>query len=90
MIIQALLNVVKFLINIIFGWVHLPAVPDQIVLVVDRVFLYVKSGLGILWLFVPYELVKVMIPLVVAVVNFDKLYSFAVWVLKKIPVLGIE
>lgn len=90
MIIQALLNVVKFLINIIFGWVHLPAVPVQIVSVVDRVFLYVKSGLGILWLFVPYELVKVMIPLVVAVVNFDKFYSFAVWVLKKIPVLGIE
>mgnify|MGYP003202203910 CR=1 FL=1 len=65
-------------------------VPDQIVSIVDRVLLYVKSGLGLLWLFVPFELVKVMIPLVIAVVNFDKLYSFAVWVLKKIPMLGIE
>ena len=72
MIIQGLLNVVKFLINIIFGWIHLPAVPDQIVSIVDRVLLYVKSGLGLLWLFVPFELVKVMIPLVIAVVNFDK------------------
>ena len=90
MIIQGLLNVVKFLINIIFGWIHLPAVPDQIVSIVDRILLYVKSGLGLLWLFVPFELVKAMIPLVIAVVNFDKLYSFAVWVLKKIPMLGIE
>ena len=56
------MNVVKFLINIIFGWIHLPAVPDQIVSIVDRVLLYVKSGLGLLWLFVPFELVKVMIP----------------------------
>ena len=73
-----------------YFWIHLPAVPDQIVSIVDRVLLYVKSGLGLLWLFVPFELVKVMIPLVIAVVNFDKLYSFAVWVLKKIPMLGIE
>lgn len=90
MIINALLSVVKVLINILFGWVQLPAVPESITSVVDTVFSYMQQGIGIVWLFVPQGLVQVLLPLVIVVHNFDHLYHLGMWILKKIPMLGIE
>lgn len=90
MIISALLSVVKILIQLLFGWVQLPQVPSEVTSVVDSVFGYMGQGVGILWLFVPQGLVQVLLPLVIVVINFDRLYKLGVWILKKIPMLGIE
>lgn len=90
MIISALLNIVKTLIQLLFGWVNLPQVPVEITSVVDSVFGYMEQGVGILWLFVPQGLVQVLLPLVIVVINFDHLYKLGIWILKKIPMLGIE
>lgn len=89
MIISALLSVVETLVQLLFGWVQLPQVPAEVTSVVDSVFGYMEQGIGILWLFVPQGLVKVLLPLVVVVVNFDHLYKLGIWILKKIPMLGI-
>ena len=51
MIINALLSVVRVLINLLFGWVNLPAVPESITNVVDTLFTYMAQGIGIVWLF---------------------------------------
>lgn len=90
MIISALLNVVKGLINVLFGWVQLPAVPEEVTSVVDTVFTYMEQGLGILWIFVPQQLVLVLLPLVIVVHNFDHLYKLGMWILRKIPMVGIN
>lgn len=90
MIISALLNVVRSLIEILFGWVQLPAVPDTITTVVDTLFTYMQQGIGILWIFVPQDLVKIILPLVIIIHNFDHLYHLGIWILKKIPMIGIE
>lgn len=90
MIISALLNVVKGLINVLFGWVQLPAVPEEVASVVDTVFTYMGQGLGILWIFVPQQLVLVLLPLVIVVHNFDHLYKLGMWILRKIPMVGIN
>lgn len=90
MIISALLNVVRSLIEILFGWIQLPAVPDTITTVVDTLFTYMQQGIGILWIFVPQDLVKIILPLVIIIHNFDHLYHLGIWILKKIPMIGIE
>ena len=90
MIINALLSVVRVLINLLFGWVNLPAVPDSITSVVDTLFTYMAQGIGIVWLFVPQDLVLVLLPLVIVVHNFDHLYHLGMWILKKIPMVGIS
>lgn len=90
MIISALLNIVRSLIEILFGWVQLPAVPESITNVVDTLFTYMQQGIGILWIFVPQDLVKIILPLVIIIHNFDHLYHLGIWILKKIPMIGIE
>lgn len=90
MIINALLSVVRVLINLLFGWVNLPVVPASITSVVDTLFTYMQQGIGIVWLFVPQDLVLVLLPLVIVVHNFDHLYHLGMWILKKIPMVGIS
>lgn len=90
MIIEALLNIVKLLVNLLFGWVQIPPVPDAITSVVDTVFRYIEQGMLIVYIFAPRELVQVLLPLVIIVVNFEHLYKLGMWILKKIPMVGIE
>lgn len=90
MIISGLLSIVKVLINLLFGWVNLPQVPEAVTSVVDTLFTYMQQGIGIVWLFVPQALVKVLLPLVILVHNFDHLYKLGMWILRKIPMVGID
>ena len=90
MIISGLLSIVKVLINLLFGWVSLPQVPEAVTSVVDTLFTYMQQGVGILWLFVPQTLVRVLLPLVIVVHNFDHLYKLGMWILRKIPMVGID
>ena len=36
------------------------------------------------------DLVKIMLPFVIVVANFEKVYKIVMYVLRKIPFLGIE
>ena len=51
---------------------------------------YMQSGIGFVWLIVPRDLVLVVIPVILILSNFDKLYTVVMWVLRKIPFLGIQ
>lgn len=43
-----------------------------------------------MWLIVPRELVLVVVPVILVLSNFDKLYTVIMWILRKIPFLGIK
>ncbi|GLC80241.1 hypothetical protein [Lacrimispora brassicae] len=90
MIIESILNLFSSALKLIFGWINLPDVPPEIADVVNQLFGYMKSGIGLVFLFVPMPLVRILLPLVVVVVNFDKVYKLVMFVLRKIPFLGIE
>lgn len=45
---------------------------------------------NILSLFIRIDTVKLIIPILILIINFDKIYGLIIWVLKKIPILGIE
>lgn len=90
MIIEALFTVILSLLNIVFGWVNLPQMPEAVDSAFDSLLSYMQAGIGFVWLIVPRELVLVVVPVILILSNFDKLYSVVMWVLKKIPFLGIE
>lgn len=90
MIIMGLLNIVKVLLNVLFGWVQLPAMPDAVTSIVDTLFYYMEAGIGIVWLFVSQPLVQLLLPLVIVIHNFDHLYKLGMWILRKIPMVGID
>ena len=90
MILKLLFELIIGLLEFVFGWVSFPAMPSVVVETFDFVLTYIEMGLGILWLFVPRDVCLALLPLVLALENFDKLYSVVMWILKKIPFLGME
>ncbi len=90
MIIKGLFSLIISLLNIVFGWVNFPDMPSAVDEAFTTLLSYMSAGMGFVWLIVPRDLVLVVVPVVLVLSNFDKLYSVVMWVLKKIPFLGIE
>lgn len=90
MIIKLLFEMVIGLLDLVFGWVSFPAMPDAISSALDVVLGAMSSAMGFVWLIVPRELVVIVIPIILVVENFDRLYSIVMWILKKIPFLGMK
>lgn len=90
MIIKLLLDLLLSLLEIVFSWVNLPTFPDSFSSAITDLFYYIESGIGIVWLFIDRNIVLIVIPMVIVLDNFDKLYSMVMWILKKIPFLGVK
>lgn len=91
MIISLLMGVALLLIQAIFALLDvLPNLPAFAISVIDNVFFMMQSGIGIFGLFVDIRMVKILFPIVVAIMNFDKIYWLVIWILKKIPFIDIN
>mgnify|MGYP006889135674 FL=1 len=90
MILESVFNLFKSAIKLIFAWINIPAAPPEVTSVIDTMITYMRSGIGFLFLFFNMDLVKIMIPFVLIVANFEEVYKLVMFVLRKIPFLGIE
>ena len=90
MILKLLFELVIGLLELVFGWVSFPPMPSVVTGVVDTVFSAISVGIGFVWFFIPRDLVLALLPIVLILENFDKVYSVVMWIIKKIPFLGIK
>lgn len=90
MIVESVLNLFADALKVIFQWINLPQVPSNIQAVIDQFFEYLRSGMGFVYIFFDMSLVKILLPLLIAVINFDKVYKLVMFVLRKIPFLGVD
>lgn len=90
MIVKLLFELIIGLLEIVFGWVSFPQMPVEITAALEVVLDAMSAAMGFVWLIVPRQLVLVALPVILVVENFDKLYSVIMWILKKIPFLGMK
>lgn len=90
MILESVFNLFSSAIKLIFAWIQLPDLPPEVESYIAIMFDYIEGGIGFLFLVFNMDLVKVLLPLVIAVANFDKVYKLVLFVLRKIPFLGIK
>lgn len=91
MIIETILNLLKFLLTTIFG--ILPDLPDMPTAIADGITSFLDiifDNVGLLGVFIPISTIKVVIPIVVLIMNFDDIYKLVMFIIKKIPMLGVE
>ena len=90
MIIKAIFELILGLLKLVFGFLpNIPSFPDNIMTSLDKVFTTIFDNLDLLGLFVNINTIKILVPLVIIVVNFEHIYHFTMWIIKKIP-LSIE
>jgi hypothetical protein len=91
MLIELLLDLLKVIFDIIMGLLGvLPDLPESIITALDEFFNLIFQGMNLVSFFLPMDTVKVLIPLVIAIINFDKIWKLVMFIIKKIPFLGMK
>lgn len=85
------MNLGKLIVDTLFALLGiLPKYPSEVTSVIDGAFAFLFSGINLVGIFVDLNMVKILIPLVIAILNMDKIIKFIVFAVKKIPFIGIE
>lgn len=90
MIIQVILDLLKNVLFTVFGWINLPNLPDELLNAVDLFLDLIFDNAGVLGFFIRPITITITIPVVIIILNFDKLYKLTMWILKKIPMLNMK
>lgn len=91
MIVTAVFNLIKSLIELILSiFPNVPQAPEEFVDIIDYVLnMIFTSGTSILSLFIHINTIKICVPILLVIVNFEYIYKLIMWIVKKIP-LSIE
>lgn len=92
MIVVGLINLVYGLLSLLLVF-NLPQLPDSFLTILDKVKEYMVSGVGLVRAMVGETcmgVIAVCFQLVIFLNAAYLLYSFVMWVLKKIPMLGVK
>lgn len=68
----------------------LPSMPDKAVTAINVFFDFLFNGVCLISLLVDMDILLMLIPIVVAIVNLEDLYYLIIFVLKKIPFISIK
>lgn len=90
MIIQALLDVIYLLFEILTSPIAIPGMPDGVADMISYALDYVRGGLQLLANWTDLGYLLTLFGLVLAVDIGILLYKLVMWVIAKIPMLGVE
>ena len=90
MILEFLKKIFSWIIDTVLGVFDFPVVPAALSDAVNYVLSAMGSGLGIINVFCPIDRIRPAIDLFLAVWLIARSYKILMWVLRKIPVLGID
>lgn len=90
MILEAVFNLVSSMLRLVFGWINLPDMPETVTSIIDELFTLIGGSIGMMGIFIDLNMVKILLPVLLIVINFDEVWKFTMFILKKIPFLGIK
>ena len=90
MIIQLILNLLKTLLFSVFSWINLPQFPEGLINSLNSFIDLIFDNLNLLGFFIRPVTITILIPVLIILINFDKVYKLTMWILKKIPMLNIH
>ena len=89
MIIELLLNLIKTLLNVAFGWINLPDFPEELTSSLESFLDLVFDNLSLLGFFIRPTTLAIAIPILIILINFEQIYKLIMWILRKIPFLNM-
>lgn len=86
MILETIFNAIKGLLIVIFSILpDIPSFPETIMNSLNTVFDTIFNNLDLLGLFVRIDTIKTLVPLLIVAINFEHIYHFTMWIVRKIP-----
>ncbi len=90
MIVEALMNLLLNVFSLLTSPINIPKMPDEVATYLSSFLEYLETGLQILAVYTPLEYLLVLFGIIIAIDVGLAVYHFVMWVLKKIPMLGIK
>lgn len=91
MIVTAVLELCEMLLTIIFALLpDLPNFDSSVLNSLNGFINLIFDNLDLLGFFIDIELVSALIPWLVIILNFEHIYDFIMWIIRKIPILNIS
>jgi len=91
MIVEGIMNLGKGIMNTLYSLLGvLPHFDSSIVSSVDSVFEIMFDSIDLVGVFVDFKMVRILIPVVIAIINFDRILKIVMFVIKKIPIAGMK
>jgi len=90
MIFEVILNAIQAILFLALGFINIPQFPADFVNGINNIFDLIFDNLSMVSLFLPWSIITVGIPLLLVIINLDKLYSALMWILRKIPMIGMN
>ena len=89
MIIESVMNFLKAMLFGVFGLINIPAVDD--LSSIENIFsMMFANSRALVNFFLPWNIVRVGFPILIIILTFEDIVKFVMWILRKIPFLGIE
>lgn len=88
--IKLLKKLVSLILSPLIALIDFPVVPDGLSEYLDKFIGYLRGGMAFISYFLPMTLVRALITFVIACEVFIFGYHVVMWILKKIPMLGIK
>lgn len=91
MIVQWFADMFYKILTSLLNWINLPHLPDDVInSIMEYAALILEGGFALFYFFVPHNIVTYGIPILLIITAFKYGYFFVMWILKKIPMVGIE
>lgn len=79
----SIIGVIKTLFSIV---PNLPSISSEILSMLTDFLSLIFDNLTLLGFFIRISTIKLFVPLIILVVNFEHVYKIIIWLIKKIPV----
>lgn len=91
MIVESVMNLIKMVILSFLSILPtIPQMPSNFVNDVDLVLDTIFNNLDLLGVFIRPSTLIIIAPLLIVIINFERIYHFGMWILRKIPFIGIQ
>lgn len=87
MILESLLNIIMGLLQVCFSWINLPPFPEELTSSISSFLDIIFGNLSLLGFFIRPITLTISIPILIILINFEPVYKFTMWILRKIPFL---
>lgn len=78
------------LVQLVFGWINLPSFPIDLSNSIDGFLDLVFDNLSLLGFFIRPTTLKIIVPILIIVINFELMYKLVMWIVRKLPFIHIS
>lgn len=78
------------IVSIVFGWINLPDFPADLTNSINTFLDLVFDNLSLLGFFIRPTTLKLVVPLLLIVINFELIYKLVMWIVRKLPFVNIK